>query len=183
MIPFDYQPRTRIVFGPGKVESLGALAGELGLTPEACAEGILEIWAWNQANAIRQVTVRRGIDVRDLALCAFGGSGPLQAARLLAPRGRFGVIAFHSLEDRLVKHAFRRFAAADPAGEADGHGWQLATRKPVRPSDDESPGAVFRAETTNETLEVGRGGAGSADAEATTARTRATVPSSLIRTS
>jgi alcohol dehydrogenase YqhD (iron-dependent ADH family) len=30
MIPFDYQPRTRIVFGPGKIESLGALAGELG---------------------------------------------------------------------------------------------------------------------------------------------------------
>jgi N-methylhydantoinase A len=62
---------------------LDALAGELGLTPEACAEGILEIWVWNQANAIRQATVRRGIDVRDLALCAFGGSGPLQAGRLL----------------------------------------------------------------------------------------------------
>jgi alcohol dehydrogenase len=30
MIPFDYQPRTRIVFGPGKIELLGALAGELG---------------------------------------------------------------------------------------------------------------------------------------------------------
>ncbi len=60
-----------------------ALASEVGLTAEACAEGILEIWAWNQANAIRQVTVRRGIDVRDLALCAFGGSGPLQACRLL----------------------------------------------------------------------------------------------------
>ncbi len=30
MVPFDYHPRTRIVFGPGKVESLGHLAGELG---------------------------------------------------------------------------------------------------------------------------------------------------------
>jgi len=30
MIPFDYQPRTRIVFGPEKIDSLGALAGELG---------------------------------------------------------------------------------------------------------------------------------------------------------
>jgi alcohol dehydrogenase len=30
MIPFDYQPRTRIVFGPNKVDSLGELAGELG---------------------------------------------------------------------------------------------------------------------------------------------------------
>ena len=30
MIPFDYQPRTRIVFGPEKIDMLGALAGELG---------------------------------------------------------------------------------------------------------------------------------------------------------
>ncbi|MEX2186606.1 MAG: iron-containing alcohol dehydrogenase [Pirellulales bacterium] len=30
MIPFDYYPRTRIVFGPGKVDALGELAGELG---------------------------------------------------------------------------------------------------------------------------------------------------------
>lgn len=30
MIPFDYQPRTRIVFGPEKIDALGALAGELG---------------------------------------------------------------------------------------------------------------------------------------------------------
>jgi len=30
MIPFDYQPRTRVVFGPNKVDSLGELAGELG---------------------------------------------------------------------------------------------------------------------------------------------------------
>jgi len=28
--PFDYQPRTRIVFGPHKIDSLGELAGELG---------------------------------------------------------------------------------------------------------------------------------------------------------
>lgn len=30
MIPFDLQVRTRFVFGPGKIDSLGALAGELG---------------------------------------------------------------------------------------------------------------------------------------------------------
>jgi alcohol dehydrogenase len=30
VIPFDFYPRTRIVFGPGKVDALGELAGELG---------------------------------------------------------------------------------------------------------------------------------------------------------
>ena len=61
----------------------GRLAGRVGLTREACAAGVLEIAAWNQANAIRQVTVKRGLDVRDFDLCAFGGSGPLTACRLI----------------------------------------------------------------------------------------------------
>ncbi len=30
MIPFDFQPRTRIIFGPDRIESLGELASELG---------------------------------------------------------------------------------------------------------------------------------------------------------
>jgi N-methylhydantoinase A len=59
------------------------LAGALGLSPQDAARGILEISAWNQANAIRQVTVKRGLDVRDFAMAAFGGSGPLLICRLL----------------------------------------------------------------------------------------------------
>ena len=59
------------------------LAASVGLGLEACAAGVLEIAAWNQANAIRQVTVKRGLDVRDFDLCAFGGSGPLTACRLI----------------------------------------------------------------------------------------------------
>ncbi|MFC5750480.1 hydantoinase/oxoprolinase family protein [Actinomadura rugatobispora] len=62
---------------------LEELAGRLGLTLERAATGILEISAWNQANAIRQITVKRGLDVRDYPLVAFGGSGPLLACRLL----------------------------------------------------------------------------------------------------
>ena len=59
------------------------LAKELDLTPQACATGILEISAWNQANALRQVTVKRGLDVRDFALTTFGGSGSLLLCRLV----------------------------------------------------------------------------------------------------
>ncbi|OLM34803.1 N-methylhydantoinase A [Pseudonocardia sp. Ae717_Ps2] len=59
------------------------LAKELDLTPEACATGVLEISAWNQANALRQVTVKRGLDVRDFALTTFGGSGSLLLCRLV----------------------------------------------------------------------------------------------------
>ena len=60
-----------------------ALASKLQLSPEACATGILEISAWNQANALRQVTVKRGLDVRDFTLTTFGGSGSLLLCRLM----------------------------------------------------------------------------------------------------
>jgi N-methylhydantoinase A len=59
------------------------LAGAVGLDVEEAAAGVMEIAAWNQANAIRQVTVRRGLDVREFVMATFGGSGPLQACRLI----------------------------------------------------------------------------------------------------
>jgi N-methylhydantoinase A len=64
-------------------EGLTALGGKLGLSLERTALGILEISAWNQANALRQVTVARGLDVRDFTLTTFGGSGSLLACRLM----------------------------------------------------------------------------------------------------
>ena len=62
---------------------LNQLAGKLGLDPIGCATGLLEISAWNQANALRQVTVQRGLDVRDFTLTTFGGSGSLLLCRLI----------------------------------------------------------------------------------------------------
>jgi N-methylhydantoinase A len=59
------------------------LASTLRLSGQACAVGILEISAWNQANALRRITVKRGMDVRDFALVTFGGSGSLLACRLM----------------------------------------------------------------------------------------------------
>src|ERR687889_624340 len=64
-------------------DGLARLGGEPGLDLERTATGILEISAWNQANALRQVTVARGLDVRDFTLTTFGGSGSLLACRLM----------------------------------------------------------------------------------------------------
>jgi len=68
------------------------LAGRLGLPVDACAAGVLEISAWNQANALRQITVKRGLDVRDFTLTTFGGSGSLLLCRLVDILGLRGVL-------------------------------------------------------------------------------------------
>jgi N-methylhydantoinase A len=68
------------------------LADRLGLDPVRCAAGILEISAWNQANALRQVSVKRGLDVRDFMLTTFGGSGSLLACRLVDILDLAGVV-------------------------------------------------------------------------------------------
>jgi N-methylhydantoinase A len=67
---------------PAAREGLRALGDKLELSVERLAAGILEISAWNQANALRQITVKRGVDVRDFVLTTFGGSGSLLLCRL-----------------------------------------------------------------------------------------------------
>jgi len=68
------------------------LAGRLGLGADECAAGVLEISAWNQANALRQISVKRGLDVRDFMLATFGGSGSLLACRLVDILDLAGVV-------------------------------------------------------------------------------------------
>src|SRR6476620_6301281 len=65
------------------IDGLATLGAKLDLSLERVATGILEISAWNQANALRQVTVAKGLDVRDFTLTTFGGSGSLLACRLM----------------------------------------------------------------------------------------------------
>jgi N-methylhydantoinase A len=64
---------------------LAALAQRLpgNMTSEELAAGVIEIANWNQANAIRQMTIRRGIDPRGFALLAFGGAGPAQSPAVM----------------------------------------------------------------------------------------------------
>ena len=111
--------------------ALASLAGPLGLELPALAAGILEISAWNQANALRQITVQRGLDVRDFALATFGGSGSLLLCRLIdivgvpvgmVPRdpgnlSAFGLLTVDVKVDHVQTHIARR-ETLDPAAAA-----------------------------------------------------------------
>jgi N-methylhydantoinase A len=73
---------------------LAVLAARLPgrMSAEQLAEGIIEIANWNQANAIRQMTIQRGIDPRKLALLSFGGSGPAQSPAVMELIGMMACI-------------------------------------------------------------------------------------------
>jgi N-methylhydantoinase A len=58
------------------------LGDDLGLGVEETAAGIVRVASAAMAQAVRVVTVERGIDPRDLALVPFGGAGPLHAAQI-----------------------------------------------------------------------------------------------------
>jgi N-methylhydantoinase A len=63
------------------------LAGELDLSVEETAAGIVRVASAAMAQAVRVVTVERGIDPRDLALVPFGGAGPLHAGQIAEELG------------------------------------------------------------------------------------------------
>ena len=60
-------------------KALDSVGSQLGLNTEEAASGVVAIVNAAMANAIREITVSRGIDPRDFALVAFGGAGPLHA--------------------------------------------------------------------------------------------------------
>jgi N-methylhydantoinase A len=63
-------------------DAIGKLAQRLGLGLMETAQGIISVVTANMAKAIRVISVQRGHDPRDYTLMAFGGAGPLHAARL-----------------------------------------------------------------------------------------------------
>jgi N-methylhydantoinase A len=63
-------------------KAIAELAGRLGLGVMETAQGIISVVTANMARAIRVISVQRGYDPRDYTLMAFGGAGPLHAARL-----------------------------------------------------------------------------------------------------
>lgn len=73
--------------GEAAAEAVERLAGALDMDREATAAGILEIIDHQMANAIRALTVQRGLDPRRLTLVAFGGAGPLHAVSVARTLG------------------------------------------------------------------------------------------------
>jgi 16S rRNA (cytosine1402-N4)-methyltransferase len=64
------------------------------------------------------------------------------AALSLAPGGRLVVITFHSLEDRIVKHAFRALAGASTPAQnvsivREAGEFAIVTKKPIAPQEEE----------------------------------------------
>ena len=88
---------------------------------EDAALAIVQLANENMANAIRLITVERGIDPRDFDLVAFGGAGPLHAAavaeavgirRVVVPpsaglASAFGTLVADLRMDRSWTHAYR----------------------------------------------------------------------------
>ena len=67
--------------------AIQTLADKLGMGVMETANGILDIVAANMAKAIRVISVQRGHDPREYTMVAFGGAGPVHAARLAKELG------------------------------------------------------------------------------------------------
>jgi 5-oxoprolinase (ATP-hydrolysing) len=76
-------------------EEIGAATGATP-TPEAVAEGFIQIAVGNMANAIKQISVQRGHDVTGYTLTSFGGAGG-QHACLVADALGMKTVFIHSL--------------------------------------------------------------------------------------
>ncbi|HEX9371439.1 MAG TPA: 16S rRNA (cytosine(1402)-N(4))-methyltransferase RsmH [Roseiflexaceae bacterium] len=74
-----------------------------------------------------RIAVNRELESLEMALP--------QAVELLAPGGRLAVIAFHSLEDRIVKLFFRAESGYGGAGRGR---LQIITKKPIEASEEEN---------------------------------------------
>ena len=68
-------------------QAVAILANELHLDTVELAEGICDVINAKMAQAIRTLTVEKGIEPRDFALVAFGGAGPMHAVFLARELG------------------------------------------------------------------------------------------------
>ena len=73
-------------------EAIADMGAQLGIDPMGTAEGIIRIINAKMEEGIREVSTERGYDLRNFVLVAFGGAGPVHAARLAADLGMSKVV-------------------------------------------------------------------------------------------
>jgi N-methylhydantoinase A len=111
----------------GAEAAIARLGDELGLETTALAEGICDVANAKMAQAIRTLTVEKGIEPRDFALVAIGGAGPMHAVFLarelgmrevIVPRFAGAFSAWGMLETEVRRDQSRAYYT--PLAEADG---------------------------------------------------------------
>jgi N-methylhydantoinase A len=116
--------------GPAR-EALDTLAGPLGMTVEAVADGAIRVATALMAAEASNVLARRGVDAPRFRMVAFGGAGPLVAALLAEEIGIDSILippfpgalsalgaARADLEGDLVEPVYERLGALDRAALA-----------------------------------------------------------------
>ncbi|MEX1146749.1 MAG: hydantoinase/oxoprolinase family protein, partial [Sphingomonadales bacterium] len=92
-------------------DAVARFGDQFGLSGDVAAQGITDVINEQMANAIRTITVRRGIDPRTFALVAYGGAGPMHAAdiarllnirKVLIPRSAGAFSAWGMLQSDLI---------------------------------------------------------------------------------
>lgn len=63
-------------------DALTGIGDSLGVSTDAAAEMIYEVACSNMAEAIREMTIYRGIDPEDFTMVAYGAGGPVVASRV-----------------------------------------------------------------------------------------------------
>ena len=79
--------RFRLDTGAARESIRRRLGGGLGMSIEKAASGVLALADLQMVQALRLVTVQRGLDPRSFVLVTFGGAGPMHAASLLRELG------------------------------------------------------------------------------------------------
>ncbi|MDE0499042.1 MAG: hydantoinase/oxoprolinase family protein [Acidimicrobiaceae bacterium] len=106
--------------------SLEVLGAELGLECSEMAQGIMDVVNAKMAQAIRTLTVEKGIEPRDFSLVAFGGAGPMHGVflaeelgldRMIVPRFPGAFSAWGMLETQLRRDTARGFPFSHASAE------------------------------------------------------------------
>ena len=108
-------------------DAVAALGEELHIPVDELAEGICDVINAKMAQAIRTLTVEKGIEPRDFALVACGGAGPMHAVFLARELGIREVLvpsfpgafsAWGMLESEVRKDTSRAYF--EPLATVDG---------------------------------------------------------------